>query len=67
MITEHDLSTKGNELLGKLRKMRTLSDDDDDVTQTGGQTRGEPAKQPAWMRTLYNNCQEWASILPSVS
>ncbi|KAJ3554185.1 hypothetical protein NM688_g3240 [Phlebia brevispora] len=52
---------QGNELLGKLRKMRMLADDDDEASSAGpatGQT------QPAWMRNLLERCREWLALLP---
>lgn len=60
-------SRSGNELLGKLRKMRMLSDDDDDeVTPSAGPSKGQSSQQPAWMRNLLDRCREWLSQLPSV-
>ncbi|CCL98405.1 uncharacterized protein FIBRA_00400 [Fibroporia radiculosa] len=57
---------QGNELLGKLRKMRTLADDDDETAATStGPTKGQTSQQPAWMRTLLERCQEWLQQLPS--
>ena len=54
----------GSTLLAKLRKMKSLSDDDETVTVS---TSEESAHQPAWMRTLTANCQEWLGLLPEVS
>ncbi|KAI0047641.1 dynein heavy chain protein 1 [Auriscalpium vulgare] len=56
---------QGNELLGKLRKMRTLSDDDDEATPAAGPSKGTTSSQPAWMRALYDRCREWLGQLPS--
>jgi dynein heavy chain 1, cytosolic len=58
--------TTGNELLGKLRKMRMLADDDDEVTPVAGPSKGQTSQQPAWMRTLLERCREWLSQLPAV-
>ena len=55
----------GIELLGKLRKMRTLQDDEDDNGATG-RTSSSPSQQPAWMRTLVGSCKEWLSLVPQV-
>ncbi|SJL06320.1 related to Cytoplasmic dynein 1 heavy chain 1 [Armillaria ostoyae] len=55
---------QGNELLGKLRKMRMLADDDDDVAPAAS-TKSQTSQQPAWMRSLLDRCQEWLSQLPS--
>jgi dynein heavy chain 1, cytosolic len=57
----------GNELLGKLRKMRMLADDDDEATPSAGPSKGQSSQQPAWMRHLLDRCQEWLSQLPPVS
>jgi len=54
----------GNELLGKLRKMRTLTDDDDELVTIAAQK--QTSQQPAWMRTLLERCREWLGLLPSV-
>ncbi|TDL28876.1 dynein heavy chain protein 1 [Rickenella mellea] len=57
--------SQGNELLGKLRKMRTLEDDDDDEIKTSGPAKGQQSQQPAWMRSLLDRCKEWLSALPA--
>jgi hypothetical protein len=54
----------GNELLSKLRKMRMLADDDDEVVSTTA-AKSQTA-QPAWMRSLHERCREWLDQLPSV-
>ncbi|XP_006454562.1 dynein heavy chain protein 1 [Agaricus bisporus var. bisporus H97] len=54
---------QGNELLGKLRKMRMLADDEDEVVSTTA-AKSQTA-QPAWMRTLHERCREWLDQLPS--
>ncbi|KAL4068381.1 dynein heavy chain and region D6 of dynein motor-domain-containing protein [Scleroderma yunnanense] len=54
---------QGNELLGKLRKMRTLVDDDDEIT-TSGPSKSQATQQPAWMRNLHERCGEWLAQLP---
>ncbi|KAI9572626.1 dynein heavy chain and region D6 of dynein motor-domain-containing protein [Boletus coccyginus] len=56
---------QGNELLGKLRKMRTLVDDEDDVPSTGSPFKSQSSEQPAWMRNLHERCREWLTQLPS--
>ncbi|KIY66037.1 dynein heavy chain protein 1 [Cylindrobasidium torrendii FP15055 ss-10] len=53
---------QGNELLGKLRKMRLLADDDDEATPTASSSSS--SQQPAWMRALYDRCKEWLELLP---
>ncbi|KAI0072370.1 dynein heavy chain [Panus rudis PR-1116 ss-1] len=56
---------QGTELLGKLRKMRMIADDDDDATPAGGPAKGQTSQQPAWMRNLYDRCREWLQQLPT--
>lgn len=56
----------GNELLGKLRKMRSLADDDEDDTKPSGPAKSQKAEQPAWMRGLLERCKEWLAALPEV-
>jgi len=58
-------SYKGNELLGKLRKMRMLADDDDEVVASSA-TKSQTSQQPAWMRALLERCREWLGQLPEV-
>jgi len=53
---------QGNELLGKLRKMRLLADDDEE--SVAGQSKSG-AQQPAWMRSLLERCGEWLGQLPA--
>ncbi|GJE87844.1 dynein heavy chain protein 1 [Phanerochaete sordida] len=55
---------QGNELLGKLRKMRMIADDDDEAA-TSGPVKGQTTQQPAWMRQLYDRCKEWLEQLPA--
>ena len=58
---------KGNELLSKLRKTRSLADDDeDDVKPSSGPAKSQKAEQPAWMRGLLERCKEWLAALPEV-
>lgn len=55
---------QGNELLGKLRKMRTLADDDE-LGSAAGPSKSQTSQQPAWMRNLHERCREWLAQLPS--
>ncbi|KAF8238396.1 dynein heavy chain protein 1 [Tricholoma matsutake] len=55
---------QGNELLGKLRKMRMLADDDEGVLSTTA-VKSQSFQQPAWMRTLLERCREWLDQLPT--
>ncbi|KAJ3973292.1 dynein heavy chain protein 1 [Lentinula raphanica] len=54
---------QGDELLGKLRKMRMQADDDDE-TVTTATSKSQSSQQPAWMRQLFDRCKEWLSSLP---
>ncbi|KAI0828245.1 dynein heavy chain [Trametes gibbosa] len=56
---------QGHELLGKLRKMRMLADDDDEATPAAGPSQGQASQQPAWMRNLHERCREWLQQLPA--
>ncbi|KZT06248.1 dynein heavy chain [Laetiporus sulphureus 93-53] len=57
---------QGNELLGKLRKMRMLADDEDEAAGVNaGPSKGQVSQQPAWMRHLLERCREWLEQLPS--
>lgn len=56
----------GNDLLSKMRKMRTLSDDDEVASTSSGSSKGDAPSQPAWMRSLLQHCQEWLGVLPAV-
>jgi dynein heavy chain 1 len=60
------LSNVGNLVLSKLRKMKTLIDDDDETSTVGGTLHQGASQQPAWMRALHQHCQEWLSLLPKV-
>ena len=46
--------------------MRMLADDDDDNVSAAGPSKGSGSQQPAWMRLLYERCNDWLSQLPSV-
>ncbi|KAH8834765.1 dynein heavy chain protein 1 [Flagelloscypha sp. PMI_526] len=55
---------QGNELVGKLQKMRMLADDDDGDVATSASS-STSAAQPAWMRNLIDRCREWLGLLPA--
>ncbi|KAM6498345.1 dynein heavy chain protein 1 [Amanita muscaria] len=55
---------QGNALLGNLRRMRMLADDDDE-TATPTKTKSQPVQQPTWMRALHERCGEWLERLPA--
>lgn len=62
-IGAHSLT--GEELLGKLRKMRMQADDDEE-TITAATSKSQTSQQPAWMRQLFDRCKEWLALLPEV-
>ncbi|KAH8120470.1 dynein heavy chain protein 1 [Phellopilus nigrolimitatus] len=55
---------QSNELLGKLRKMRSLADDLDDEVKPSGPAKTQTVEQPAWMRVLLERSREWLGALP---
>ncbi|KAI5123747.1 hypothetical protein M0805_000339 [Coniferiporia weirii] len=55
---------QSNEMLVKLRKMRSLADDDEDEVKPSGPAKSQTAEQPAWMRALLERCREWLAALP---
>lgn len=57
---------QGNELLGKLRKMRSLADDDEEEAAGGKASHATSSQQPAWMRHLHERCRDWEAHLPKV-
>ncbi|KAI7869607.1 dynein heavy chain [Mucor mucedo] len=63
------LTLKGNKMLSKVRKMKSLSDDDE--TAFTPETAGAASKQvattaqPAWMRALNISITNWLSLLPA--
>jgi hypothetical protein len=55
-------------MLVKIRKMKSLSDDDEVAyTQESGSESSGASAQPAWMRALYSSVDNWLNILPKVS
>lgn len=63
------LTLKGNKMLSKVRKMKSLSDDDE--TAFTPETTGAASKQaattaqPAWMRALNVSITNWLGLLPT--
>lgn len=63
------LTLKGNKMLSRVRKMKSLSDDDE--TAFTSDTAGAASKQvattaqPAWMRALNISITNWLSLLPA--
>ncbi|KAG9049343.1 hypothetical protein FS837_010557 [Tulasnella sp. UAMH 9824] len=57
--------SQGNQLLTKLRKTRTLVDDEEEVVSGTTSSQRGVVQQPAWMRTLLLNCKTWMEGLPS--
>lgn len=58
-------SLPGDEVLSKLRKMRTLADEEED-SPASGQKGASSSAQPAWMRVLQQHCKTWLAALPEV-
>jgi dynein heavy chain 1 len=66
------LTSKGNNMLSKVRKMKSLSDDDEtaysqDSNAAGGDKSKQAANtaQPAWMRALNTSITNWLTLLPT--
>jgi dynein heavy chain 1 len=68
------LTLKGNDMLSKVRKMKSLSDDDEtaysqDTSAAGGSSNSSKqavnTAQPAWMRALNASITNWLTLLPS--
>ncbi|KAK0531052.1 dynein heavy chain [Tilletia horrida] len=59
-------SAQGVALLNKLVRMRQLADDDETVIgpSTGGAEKEQVNAQPAWMKALKTNAEEWLQTLP---
>ncbi|KAK4049755.1 dynein heavy chain [Microbotryomycetes sp. JL221] len=55
-------ATQGARLLSRLQKMRSLSDEDETVSEDLRQSAS--SAQPLWMRTLRQSCLEWLQVLP---
>ncbi|KAL5535276.1 DYN1_2 [Sanghuangporus sanghuang] len=55
---------QSNDLLIKLRKMKSLVDDDVEEVKPTGPAKSLTAEQPAWMRALLDRCREWLTALP---
>jgi len=55
--------SQGNALLGKLRKMRTDGDDDEDIAPRASK-QGGTTQQPLWMKSLLQHCTSWLTSLP---
>ncbi|KAL7751554.1 dynein heavy chain [Sorochytrium milnesiophthora] len=54
---------KGYEMLSKVYKMRSLEEDDDTVYDVE-QDKVNSAQQPAWMRTVHAQVEQWLAALP---
>ncbi|KAL9938803.1 hypothetical protein V8E36_002522 [Tilletia maclaganii] len=59
-------SAQGVALLNKLVRMRQLADDDETVIGTSDEAANEKQAhaQPAWMKALKQNAEEWLKTLP---
>lgn len=59
-LIKASLSNAGEAIVGKLRKMRTTDDEDDETVSTV-----PTSARPAWMTVLSANAQQWLSSLPT--
>ncbi|CAO3629084.1 unnamed protein product [Cunninghamella echinulata] len=65
------LTSKGKAMLSKVRKMKSISDDDEvaftqETDASGGSaTATANSQQPAWMRALHSSITNWLSLLPN--
>lgn len=62
------LTLKANKMLSKVRKMKSLSDDDETAYAQDTSSNNKQAvntAQPAWMRALNASITTWLSLLPS--
>lgn len=65
------LTSKGNQMLNKVRKMKSLSDDDEaaysqeSTGQKADASTQSNSSQPAWMRALSASITNWLTLLPS--
>ncbi|KAJ3090057.1 hypothetical protein HK102_004799, partial [Quaeritorhiza haematococci] len=60
------MAAKGNDMLLKVRKMRSLSDDEE-TAYSGPETHAKEkadSQIPAWMRALAASATEWQKLLP---
>jgi hypothetical protein len=47
--------------------MRTLTEEDEDAGSFSTSLENSAVQQPPWMRLLMQNCENWLSVLPTVS
>ncbi|KAI7899864.1 dynein heavy chain [Cokeromyces recurvatus] len=63
------LTLKGNNMLSKVRRMKSLSDDDETAytqdTNDSNNKQATTSTQPAWMRALNTSISNWLALLPS--
>ncbi|CAG8442752.1 1825_t:CDS:10 [Diversispora eburnea] len=55
-------TAKGYAMLVKVKKMKSLSDDDE--TEYSQDSGAQTSAQPAWMRSLYSTVDNWLKTLP---
>ncbi|KAI8810266.1 dynein heavy chain [Cladochytrium replicatum] len=60
------LASRGVEMISKVRRMRSLADDDEVVytEDSKGKKNDGAGNQPAWMRSLQTIANDWLSQLP---
>ncbi|KAI8974487.1 dynein heavy chain [Pilobolus umbonatus] len=59
------LTLKGNNMLSKVRKMKSLTDDDEAAYSQDSSNKQATSTQPAWMRALNVAISNWLSQLPA--
>lgn len=58
------LTLKGNTMLSKVRKMKSISDDDEVAYAQDTAKQTSTSQQPAWMRALSSSIAGWLETLP---
>lgn len=58
------LAIKGNNMLSKVRQMKSITDDEAVYSQDEVENENENNLQPSWMKTLYNVVNNWLTVLP---
>jgi len=58
------LAIKGNNMLSKVRQMKSITDDEAVYSSDEVENENENNLQPSWMKTLYIVVNNWLTILP---
>ncbi|SAL98745.1 hypothetical protein [Absidia glauca] len=64
------LTLKGKAMLSKVRKMKSISDDEEvaftpEASSGPGQSASTTSQQPSWMRALHASITNWLALLPA--